>query len=256
MKQTRTLLHWLTACGVAMATIANATAATAKQRNAEVVRIKGSARYSTGNNVWQPLKVGTILGAGSIVQTASDSVVDIVFGAKLAPAPHPTSAGYPATGDHVSYNPIQQRDVVRLQPDTVMAIDKVTSVQTGADIVTETQLDLRKGSLIGSVNKLSAASTFEIKIPNGVAGIRGTFFTISATGGISVWEGAVSIAVNTPDGPKVVTVNPGFSFDVNTVKTSELPPGSKPEGRPHYFPDPQVYLGEPKSYISSTVGTP
>ena len=44
-----------------------------------IVRIKGAARYSTGNKTWQPLKVGTILKSGALVQTAADSYADIVL---------------------------------------------------------------------------------------------------------------------------------------------------------------------------------
>jgi len=69
-----------------------------------------------------------------------------------------------------------RHDVIRVTSDTVLAIDKLSSVNTGADKVTETELDLRSGKIFGAVKKQSAASRFEVKIPNGVAGIRGTIF--------------------------------------------------------------------------------
>ena len=56
-----------------------ANAQTTKERTGKVVRIKGAARYSMGNKIWQPLKVGTILKSGSVVQTAADSYADIVM---------------------------------------------------------------------------------------------------------------------------------------------------------------------------------
>src|SRR6187549_1924827 len=78
MKQTRTL-GWLVTCGVALAMVANVSAGDAKERTGKVVRVKGAARYSTGNNVWQPLKVGETLKPGSILQTAKGSSIDISF---------------------------------------------------------------------------------------------------------------------------------------------------------------------------------
>ena len=55
--------------------------------------------------------------------------------------------------------------------NSALGIDKLTSMDTGSDSVTETQLDLKAGHIMGSVKKLSAASKYEVKIPNGVAGI-------------------------------------------------------------------------------------
>ena len=79
MKQTRTLAGWVVACGIAVAMITNVSAGDAKARTGKVVRVKGAARYSVGNNVWLPLKVGEALKAGAIIQTAKGSAVDISF---------------------------------------------------------------------------------------------------------------------------------------------------------------------------------
>jgi hypothetical protein len=40
-------------------------------------------------------------------------------------------------------------------------------------------LNLENGTIVGSVEKLSRASHYEIRTPNGVAGIRGTDFAVS-----------------------------------------------------------------------------
>ena len=61
MKLANNTLSWLVAGVVALALVTSAEAQSSKQRTGKVVRIKGAARYSTGNNIWQPLKVGTIL---------------------------------------------------------------------------------------------------------------------------------------------------------------------------------------------------
>ncbi len=107
MKQIRNLTKVLVACGIAFALVSNAVAQEVKQINAKVVRLKGSARYSTGNNVWQPVKVGDRLKAGTVVQTAASSVVDIVL--------DETEAGptRPILGSTLAYQPEAQQNIVR-----------------------------------------------------------------------------------------------------------------------------------------------
>ena len=78
MKTMNKTLAWMMAAALSVVLVSNATAQDAKQRTGKVVRIKGDARYSTGNKVWQPLKVGTVLKSGHVVQTAANSFVDVV----------------------------------------------------------------------------------------------------------------------------------------------------------------------------------
>jgi len=223
MKLTNKTLTWLVAGMVSIVLVASANAQTTKERTGKVVRIKGAARYSTGNKTWQPLKVGTILKSGSVIQTAADSYADIVINEEATadavimprPSTQPSSAsasGGGAGGGAGAKSP--EYDVVRVQDDTVLAIDKLSATDTGADRVTETELDLRTGSIFGSVKKQAAASRFEVKIPNGVAGIRGTIFSINANGLISCLTGSV-VSAFTDDSNKVTTrvVPAGFQFN-------------------------------------------
>lgn len=215
MKQTRKLVNWLVACAVVFAMATSATAQSNKERTGKVARIKGSARYSTGNNIWQPLKVGTVLRAPAVVQTAKDSYVDIVFNESDS-VPRST----PRTS--LSNRPVAEQDIVRVSADSVLAIDKLTAVETGADKVTETQLDLRSGRILGSVKKMSAASRFEVKIPNGVAGVRGTLFGIDALGIVYVGEG--SVVVGYMKGTETLTqvVPQGYQFDTRTGELTRM----------------------------------
>ena len=220
MKQTKMLVNWLVACAVAFAMVTNASAQSSKERSGKVVKIKGSARYSTGNNIWQPLAVGTVLKAGALVQTARDSFVDIVLSdSEVVPQP-PTASGVGAGNKR----PAAPQDLVRLTEDSVLAIDKLTVVNTGAEKVTETQLDLRSGRILGSVKKMAAASRFEVKVPNGVAGIRGTLFAISAEGVVSVAIGQVVISWTKADSSTgTQVVSEGWQFDVRTGELTKLP---------------------------------
>jgi hypothetical protein len=140
---------------------------------AEVRALKGPVVYSTGGGPSIPAKVGTVLGPGTTVKTGAGASVDLFLG---------NSAG-----------------VVRLTENTTLAIDKLTLTDTGADTAVEVQLNLPEGTMLGNVNKLSAASRYEIKTPNGVAGIRGTRFRMSANSFIVLMEGTM-VFVYVPGG--------------------------------------------------------
>ena len=45
--------------------------------------------------------------------------------------------------------------------------------------MSDTELDLQKGTIYASVKKLSPAAQYLVKTPTGIAGVRGTEFTIS-----------------------------------------------------------------------------
>jgi hypothetical protein len=204
----------------------------AVQGSAKVVRIKGSARYSTVANQWQPLKVGTVVKPGTVIQTGMEkgSYVDLVLGDGTA-APMPAAAagaGGAAAGadnppSNIYYQPSAQQNMVRLWENTLMGIDKLTATETGADAVTDTQLDLRAGRIFGTVKKMSAASKYEIKLPNGVAGVRGTVYDISADGVVRVLTGSVVVAWVAADGTVTTqVVGAGQQFDARSGQLSPI----------------------------------
>jgi len=226
MKQTRTLAGWLVACGIAVAMITNVSAGDAKARTGKVVRVKGAARYSVGNNVWLPLKVGEALKAGAIIQTAKGSAVDISFEEQyVAASSAQAAASSSSAASHMNlFQPSIEQDMVRLGEDTVVSVDKLSVVETGADTITETELDLRKGRVFGTTKKMSAGSQYKVKIPNGIAGIRGTIYTLSADGSVQVLVGSVVIAYTQPDGTVVTqVVNGGYQYDAKSGQITPIP---------------------------------
>ncbi len=127
---------------------------------AEVRSVKGLATYvvsSTNGSPAKPLRVGTILRSGHTIKTATNSTVDLFLG---------TSTG-----------------VIRIAENTTLTLDLLTLTDTGAEIKVEVQLDLPDGEMYFNVNKLSKPSRYEIKMPTGVAGIRGTKGSFSARPG-------------------------------------------------------------------------
>ena len=232
MKLANRTLTWLLAAVVTLALVAGAEAQTSKQRTGKVVRIKGAARYSTGNNVWQPLKVGTILKSSYIVQTAQDSYTDIVLNEEsTAPAASVSMPAKPSSSSSSSASASSpsgggrsvDQDVVRILPDSVLSFDRLVATETGGDLVTETELDLRTGAIFGAVKKQAAASRFEIKVPNGVAGIRGTYFYASAKGMFSCAGGSLVAAYTNADAtPGAQVVSGGNQFNCATRELSPM----------------------------------
>ena len=151
--------------------------------SAKVVRLKGEARYKTGNMAWQGLKAGDLVKPGTIIETAGKSRVDLVLGA-----------------GRLSCHSNAEQNTVRVWENSRLGIDKLTVMKAGADVVTETQLDLQAGHIFGKVRKMSAASRCEVKIPNAVASIRGTIYDISVEGLIKVRVGSVFLNYTDPNG--------------------------------------------------------
>jgi FecR protein len=196
--------------GVIALAVISPAAQGAMEGAARVVRLKGAARVSTGNYVWQAINVGDVLRPGSIVQTSADpgSYIDLVLGDGKVPLPQP-KLYRPSIANSLdsatTFQPTSEQNTVRLWSDGALGFDKLTVLQTGADRVTETQLDLKRGRITGNVKKLSAASKYEIKLPNGVAGVRGTVFDIQAVGIVKVYIGSMVVAWVDPRTQNVTT---------------------------------------------------
>ena len=220
--------------GLVLSLAASATAQSSIKQYGTVSRIVGQAQYSAGDNVWHPLVVGKVLGPGNVIKTAADSSADIIIGDSInahislpvvdnhivtvAPAPDYAVRGL------MSAKVIATQNVVTMGSDTVLAIDKLSVANTGVDAASDTELDLRQGNITGTVKKLSAASQYLIKIPNGIAGIRGTTFFLSASGVIYVKDGSAVISEVINGQTITQTVTAGEQFDPATGQVTQLTP--------------------------------
>src|SRR5258708_19969310 len=193
MRKIQRMSKTLIGCGIALVVV-SAAGQGAIDGAARVVRLHGAARSSTGNFIWQPIKLGDVLRPGTVVQTSAEpgSYIDLVLGDGKAPLARPgtyhpsipSSFGSSAT----TFQPTSEQNTVRLWSDGALGLDKLTTLQTGADRVTETQLDVKRGRITANVKKLSAASKYEIKFANGVAGVPGTVFDIQAFAILKVYS--------------------------------------------------------------------
>ncbi len=264
-------------CGFVLTLASGVYAESTKPGVATVVRLVGESRYSLGDGVWHPLVAGKILAAGAVIQTGHDATVDIVLGKKiLVPqaSPLPDRVNLALDSDvrgYVSYRPAAEQNTVRMMGDTVLAIDKLMVSDTGVDTVSDTELDLRQGAIYNSVKKLSGASQYLIKIPNGIAGVRGTLFYISATGECAAYKNSVVLSIIGPDGkPETVVVDEGTRFNPNTGQPDSWPPGMSPLPsslsyemdqvfaalRTLYYGEINLTLDTTETYISPTTGNP
>lgn len=228
MKKMRVMFYSLIVCGLALSMVVSAGAQVITGK-AKVVRIKGDARYTTGNNVWQPLKVGAYVKPGTLIQTSMEkgSYVDLVFD-ESSSGIMPVAFNPSAPAAPPAYKAATEQNALRVFENTVLGIDKLTSEQTGADVVTDTQLDLRAGHIFGSVKKMSPASHYEVKLPQGVAGIRGTLFELWANGDCLVLSGAVVVALVKGDGTtSTFDVKENFKFNAASGQVTPLSSNEK-----------------------------
>lgn len=138
---------------------------------AEVKKVVGKATKTDAKGVPSSLSEGMILGTGDTITTGAGGIVDLYLGLN--------------------------GDFLRVDPDTTLKIDNL-DIGNIADRTVTTQLTIGRGAITGNViSKLTAASKYEIKSASGVAGIRGTIYSVrtDATGRITrivVTQGTVT----------------------------------------------------------------
>ena len=179
--------------------------------------IGGAAQYSEAGGAWMPLAVDMTLRSGAVIKTDAGAHVDL-FLDKNGP-------------------------VVRVMPDTTLGLDKLFYSDTGGDVVIDTQLNLRAGRILGNVKKMAEASKYEVKIPTGTVGIRGTDYDISATGQVTVTSGSVIVTYITTAGAVQMTVNAGQTFN----------PPTEAGGQPTVTPTPPDVLAAIREQIRDMI---
>ena len=186
----------LSLAGWLLASAATATFAGPIPSTAIVVRASGLVQFTAGQGDNQPVRAGDILTAGSLIRTGSgkDCFVDLLLsGDPGSPALEP--AVFSARDSAASAEPVVEQTVVRLGADSVLALDRLLSFDTGADRVIETQVELKHGRLSGIVRKMSSASVFEVRLPDRVLRVPCGAFDISNDGPtISVARGTLTLA--------------------------------------------------------------
>jgi hypothetical protein len=233
MNTNRRMINRLAASVAALALASTLTAQTEMPSAAKVVRIRGSARYSAGSMDGRPLNVGDWVRPGTTIRTSSEkeACVDLaldgsatIWGESGLRTPVTTPADFdPVLSSAQYYHPSAAPNVIRIFANTVLGIDKLSAMETGAGTVTDTELDLKAGHIFAKVKKLSPGSKYEVKIPNGVVGIRGATVEIFSEGLIKVGSGLATMACANGSGTVATEgVGSGNSFDARTGVLSPL----------------------------------
>jgi len=224
MKHVGSFIAKLSAYGVAflIASYVGSVHAQQQQGTATVQAIRGSAQYTQDGGAWMPLTVGKVLKQGAVVKTAANSQVDLFLK--------------------------QNGPVVRITADTILGLDKLLFEDTGAETVIDTQLNLTNGRILGSVKKMAAVSKYEVKIPTGVVGIRGTEYDISTSGIVHILTGQALVTYITPNKQiHQAMVNEGETF---------TPPTVDPEAAPTVTPTPTDVQGRIRDDFTGVTTTP
>lgn len=173
---------------------ANAAARPAANNdNAVVISVSGAATYTDSAGAESRIRRGMTLPPGTTVTTSRNGFVTL----RIA----------------------DRQNVIRLRSDSVLTIDELSVRDIEGESVINAKMKLKKGSLLGNVKKLSAASHFEVQTAKGVAGIRGTVFEILAVGIVRCFRGQVTMIVVVAAVRSEITIGEGQQLD----------PGQRPE---------------------------
>ncbi len=193
MKQVERISRLL-ACAVALGSFLIVESAQAAAGKAVVRAVRGSADYADGSGSWKKMRVGSIIRASHVIRTAADSSVDLFLD--------------------------MNGPMVRVTENTQVGLDRLSFDDTGVETVIDTGIDLKDGRILGNVAKMAQASKYEVKTPNGVAGIRGTEYDISASGRVVVITGSVVVL----SGGQTFVVNAGEEFDPTSRNVKKADP--------------------------------
>ncbi len=192
MKRAVRMAAWPIPLAVGMLIMVSLSAPSSEVQSGElsVKSVQGIATCSMDHSSWAPLKPGMVLGKGAELKTGPDATADLEF----------DSSG----------------TVLRLRPDSLLELARMDEVVAGENVITDTRLNLKAGSIIGSQRKLAKPSTFTILTPNGSATIRGTEYLVTSAGAVTCFRGEV--AVNSSHQGSLVSaeVPAGFSFNPAT----------------------------------------
>jgi hypothetical protein len=104
---------------------------------------------------------------------------------------------------------------------STLVIDKLTTTSSGADTVSDTELNVKKGSIFASVKKLSPAAQYLVKTPTGIAGVRGTQFSITLNDDGSIQSVAVYKTLN-DEGLVLAVTSPVGTTQTYLIKDGEV----------------------------------
>ncbi|MBI1839776.1 MAG: FecR domain-containing protein [Verrucomicrobia bacterium] len=186
--------------GAMLASAPGAVQAQSRDIQSLVRSINGPATYSIGKGPSVPIKPGMRIPAGCTIQSGVGTTLDLFLG--------------------------RGGGVLRVKEGTIVRLDKLTLSDTGSDVLSETQITLVRGEILGAVNRLPEGATYEVRTPEGLAGVRGARFKIQVPGNINVLDGTLVYVRNNQahviKGPGEFST--GLPQLVRVLLPAEIPP--------------------------------
>lgn len=142
---------------------------------------KGTAEYSVDGKSWSQAQQGTMVPEGAAVRTKA-APVDLYLGAN--------------------------GPLLRVCPESEVTLSVLNREKGAGEAISNTEIKVQKGRVVGLATKVNAASRYEIKTAATATAIRGTKFAATSCGAIAVKEGLATVLYTTVAGTT------GTKFDV------------------------------------------
>ncbi|MEI7731518.1 MAG: FecR domain-containing protein [Verrucomicrobiota bacterium] len=217
MKLMSSITRKLLVCGVtvtAFAMTASVMAQAPQVGKITVRAVHGTAQVQlTAGAAWTPLRVNTMLKPGAVIKTAAESYVDVMLGQMLS--------------------------IVRVTANTEVGMDKFNVTKTDDDVIMDTLLDLKAGTLLGNVKKLAATSKYDVKTPVNVCGIRGTKFKVDGNGNVVVYSGKVQVSITINGVTNTYTIDASKGAKMFNFQNAATYADPSNAGTPFSGPTPQ-----------------
>jgi len=130
---------------IALSLLVSGTLASAAAVKATLSEVKGSVFVQAAGGAFEPAKNGMAVAEGSTLKTGPDGSAILKWDGNTA----------------------------KLAPLTMVKVD---TLKVDAKGKAESKLDLAQGNVVSRVGKLGKDSTFSVKTPAAIAGVRGTAF--------------------------------------------------------------------------------
>lgn len=180
--------------------------------NIEVDYARGLALVKPyGMQEWLPLNKGIFLHQGDIIKTGNSALVDLKFD--------------DLTFSRISENSEIQIELAEVKSHNVKKLFFSTNKKSQ-----KINIKINNGGVLSKVGKLGEHSSFTVKTPTAVCGVRGTLFNTSFNGSTSVKVMSGMVMVTNPNLPKMQAfVMPGQTTSIKVNMPPEPPRTMSPK---------------------------
>lgn len=168
---------------------------------AVAVSVSGGAEVTDNGKDWRTLRVNDVLKPGAQVRTMANSKVDLFLN--------------------------HNGPAVVVEASSHLQLTTLKRLQSGDEIDTDTQLDVKAGSIVGYTQKMSTRSRYVVKHGLGEAVITGTVYQVYASGYVYVVSGSVDVRYSQGGFGNLgntVNIQSGFYFNPATYAATLTPP--------------------------------